>query len=385
MPPLGILYLSAVLKRNGHYVDVVDLAGGARLPTIEADVIGIGSTTPQFPSAVSIMNELKISNPDALYVCGGPHASCDPKSVLDAGFDVCIMGEGERAFHEVVKMRENGVPLHRFMHRAPPIQNLDDLPFPDREAINVRVYKYLLDGERCTTMITSRGCQYNCAFCCKEPWGRKVRMHSADRVINEIKEIQELGFSAVMFFDDIFILNKKRLYKICDYLRSQSIIWRCFVRSDLINREMLKTMARSGCKEMGLGVESGSQQILDNIHKGTTVEKNRECISLAKEYGISTKAFIIVGLPGESWSTIEETERFLEDTEPSDVDFTVLSVFPGSDIYQNPSKYDLKFDTAGVWYKGRPGEYVSHVATSSLTPQEIVDARDRLEKKFKRW
>lgn len=378
--PLGILYISAYLKKYGYNPKIIDLAGNKKLPDVNADIIGITATTPQYPYALKILNELKNRDLDALYVIGGPHATCSPETAKD--FDISVIGEGENAMLDIAMQYPRVFP--RFFKKPPP--NLYMLPFPDRTAIDIHSYKYFIDDEQATTMITSRGCPYNCAFC--SSIYNRVRLHSAEYVINEIKEIQRLGFSGLMFFDDIFILNKTRLFKICEYLKKEQIVWRCFVRSDLASREIMKIMAKSGCKEIGIGVETGSQKILDIVNKGTTVEQNTKTIEVARKYGIRSKAFIIIGLPGESKETINETEQFLEKTKPDELDITLYVPFPNTHIVNNPSMYDIKFnegDLRKAYFKGIPGHYHSMVSTSSLSAEEIVKARDRLEKRFKRW
>jgi len=379
-PPLGILYISAYLKKYGYYPEIIDLAGNKKLPNIDADIIGISAVTPQYPEALKILHELKNRGTNAIFVIGGPHATCSPETAKD--FDISVIGEGENAMLNIAMRYPTTFP--KYFKYPPP--NLYMLPFPDRKNIDIHNYKYFIDDEPTTTMLTSRGCPYNCAFC--SSIYNRVRLHSADYVINEIKEIQKLNFSGIMFFDDIFILNKKRLFKICEYLKKEKIVWRCFVRADLVNDEIMKIMAKSGCKEIGIGVETGSQKILDIVNKGTTVEQNTKTIELARNYGILSKAFIIVGLPSESKETIAETEQFLKKTKPDDLDITIYVPYPNTPIVNNPNRYDIKFDKTDLkkaWFKGIPGQYHSLVSTSNLPSYEIVEARDKIEKKFKEW
>lgn len=379
-PPLGICYISAYLKKYGYDPQIIDLAGGREIGNINASIVGITSTTPQYPEAQKILKKLRESNPDALYVIGGPHATCNPETVLD--FDVSIIGEGEDAMLRIAMNHLWPFPSRFKSH----LVSIDSIPFPDRESIDIHGYKYFIDGEPATTMITTRGCPYACGFCCKI--NDRVRMHSAEYVISEIQEVQRLGFQGIMFFDDIFILDKQRLFKICEYLKKERIIWRCFVRSNLVTDDIMRILAESGCKEIGIGVESGSQKILDIVNKGTTVQQNANTIELAHKYKIRAKTFIIVGLPGESPETVKETELFLNQTKPDDLDVTVYTPFQGAPITSNPEKYDIHFnkiDQKHSFFKGIPGHYHSQVSTSSLSAEEIVAARDRIEQEFKRW
>jgi len=147
-------------------------------------------------------------------------------------------------------------------------------------------------------------------------------------------------------------------------------------------------MSNCNCKEVLIGVESGSDRLLTNIRKGTTREIEGQAIRILRDNGIRVKAAFIVGLPGESWESIKETENFIEEFPADDYDFSVLQVYPLSHIYEHPEQYDLAFEKfSGRWFKGRPGEYgdVSPIRTSSMSFEEILKARDYLEKKYKRW
>lgn len=379
-PPLGLLYLSAALKKAGHDVEVVDMVDRMKVIN-DADVHGVTCTTPQWPDAKEIISEIRKADPEAYVVVGGPHASLDPASCVESGVNLVISGEGEEA---ITNINRN---LGCYVWKTATIEDIDKIPHPDRSAVNIHEYKYSINNEPATSMITSRGCPYKCAFCSENKlWNGRVRMNSASYVIEELHEIQNnYEINAVMFYDDIFILDKKRLVKICQYLRENKIVWRAFVRANLISNNVYKLMAKSGCKEVLIGIESGSQTILNNIHKKTTVRQNEESVLLAKKNGIRAKALIIVGNPGETDVTLMETASFLERTEPDDVDFTILQIYPGSSIFDHPERYDLTWKYTHDFFKGRPGEYKSNVCTSGLTSEDILRWRIRLEERFKKW
>jgi anaerobic magnesium-protoporphyrin IX monomethyl ester cyclase len=391
MPPLGIMYLSAVLKRGGHEVEVIDLVDKPDIEEFmdivyggvpDADIHGISCVTPTFPFATRILQKIREKNNTKRVVIGGPHASIMPDACLDAGFDQVIVGEGERA---IVKIADGDSSK---ILKEPFVKDLDDIPFPDRECINIKSYKYEIDGVESTTALTSRGCYYNkCVYCeSKELWG-KLRLRSAENVISEIRDInRRYGYRGVMFYDDEMLYDWRRDRKVVFELDRLGMVWRCFSRANLLTEKRVKVIAKKGCKEVLIGVESGSDRILRNVRKGTTVEMNRQAIELLKKYGIRAKAAIIVGLPGENEESLLETEYFLDETMPDDVDVSLLKVYPRADIYENPDKYDLKFDfdPEKSWFKGVPGEYCSTVSTSSLSADELLRWRDRLEAKFKK-
>jgi len=381
-PPLGILYLSSVLKQRGYEVEVIDLGGGGKLPDIRADIIGITSTNAQYQEALRIRDELKHRDPNSWVILGGPRATCDPDSCINDGFDQVVVGEGEGA---IVRIAEGC--LYRIM-REPPIEDLNEIPFPDRDAINIHRYHYSLDGMPATNIISSRGCPYACAFCCKT-WGRGFRLRSSENVLQEARLLKDkYHFEGLQFYDDEMLLNRKRDLEIFRGLRDLGMIFRCFTRANLVDDKMARAMSRCGCREVLIGVESGSDRILDSIRKGTTRELNKRAIGLLRGYGIRVKAAFIVGLPGESWDTIKETESFIEECQADEYDFSILQVFPLSAIYENPSAFDVKFERgSGSFFKGKPGHYseISPISTSHMTFEEIVSARDELERKYKKW
>ncbi|MDD2850955.1 MAG: radical SAM protein [Desulfuromonadaceae bacterium] len=363
MPPLGIMYLSAMLNLKGIKAQVIDMGIGDKVPDGDLFITG---TTPQLP-------EIRKLKRNAYTAVGGPHASIDPSS-LENDFNLVITGEGEELIEEVIKSRPSGV-IH-----AKRIRNLDLLPFPDRT--NADRYHYEIDGKRATTMITSRGCNGKCSFCCKAVMDKGIYLRSPENILQEINEIKTLGYGAVMFYDDTIAINRKRIELICAGLEKTGLRFRCFVRADQVDEELFARMAQAGCHEVLIGVESGSQRLLDAINKQETVEQQRNAIIWAKRQGIRVKSLMMVGLPGESWETIEQSRNFLLDTEPDTLDITILSVYKGTDIHNHPEKYDITFKEAG-WYKGRADEYRSTVSTSMMSETDIEQARELLWETFK--
>jgi len=379
-PPLGVLYLAAVL-RGKHEVEVLDLAG-VRNPSkiisgLDADYVCITATTPQFPDACAINEELP---KESLSVIGGVHVTHIPIDGIP--FDIIVKGEGERAIKEIV-----GTSTKHGLYQYPEIADIDTIPFPDRSAVDIHSYKYEIDNIPATTMMTSRGCPYACAFC-SSIWQR-VRFHSAKYVIKELDTVQTTyGFDAVQFFDDVFTLKRKRLKTICEGLKARRMSWRCFITGNTVTEPMLSLMAKSGCKEVAIGIESGSDHILQAIHKCSTSEQIKKAIQMAHDAGMQVKGFFIIGLPGESEDTIAETEAFINECPCDDYDFSLLSVLPNSDIYRRQSEYELlhntpKTDYSKMWYKGTPGTYEATVATPSLSAIELTKIRTKLERKYK--
>jgi len=362
MPPLGIMYLVSTLKSKGIEARIVDMGLGDEVP--DGDIF-ITGTTPQAAEIAKLKR-------NAYTVVGGPHASIDPEGLIN-DFSLVVTGEAEEIIEEIVTRRPTGI-IHAKRVRA-----LDSLPFPDRGIIDR--YHYEIGGRKATTMISSRGCNGKCSFCCKAVMDKGIFLRSAENVLAEIREIKSLGYQAAMFYDDTIAINRKRIESICTGLEKIDFIFRCFVRADQADEELFARMAQAGCYEVLIGVESGSQQLLNTINKQETVEQLKNAIMWAKKQGIRVKALMMVGLPGESWETVELSRQFLAETKPDSLDVTILTVYKGTDIYNNPDKYDIRFRDAS-WYKGRANEYLSTVSTPLMSEEDIVKARELLWNTF---
>ncbi len=387
-PPLGLLTLSAVFKQHGYNnIKFIDMLGETQIQNpqdIEADIFFIYMNTPSSEYCKDIVSQLKPYNRLSKFVVGGPHPSVAGEDCLWA--DCIVMGEGELASLKI--LRE--FPNVKKYYKEELIPNLDEIPFADRDIIDIKKYarNYELRGVPTTTIVSSRGCSYGkCAFCCKYWDGNPVRYRSAQNIYEEIKQIQEIyGISGIMFFDDEFCSNRKRLIEFCQLVKPLNINWRCLARVESIREDIIPIMRDAGCVEIAVGIESADQEILNNINKKINIEQAEKACQIIKDNNIDLKELFIVGLPGESKESIQKIDDFCAKTQPFDVDFTLLSVFPGSDIWNHPENYDLKFNKkCKSFYKGTPGQYntVCRIDTSHLTFEELVEARDELERKHK--
>lgn len=378
IPTLGPLYIGQALKDEG-YSDIKVHDGDIGNIPEGFDVYGVSATTPQFPQATAALQHIRSFNKKTQVVIGGPHASVDPESCLEAGFNGVVLQAGEDSFRLTVEhgCRLIDTPYHGMRH-------------PDRSLIDIKSYSYKIDGIPATTVMTTRGCPYRCGFCCKI--NKQVNIYSAEFVIEELRHLKdEYGYKAFMFYDDIFIVDKKRLVTILDEITPWDVRWRGFVRADMAARnglELAKRMYDSGCREVGMGIESGSDLILKLVQKDETTEDLKRGIAVLKEAGIRVKGFFIIGLPSESPETIEETRRFLRESNLDDIDLNLFIPYKKSTIFDKKKEFDIdwnKIELAHSWYKGTPGEYESQVWTSTMTRKDLVDARDSLEREFKRW
>lgn len=344
-PPLGLMYIAAVLEENGYPVEIVDLAFVLRSKWKEAigqpDIVGITVMTASLHEAKKILYLIKkipqIVRP--IVVAGGPHPSCLPHETLKEGFDAVIAGEGEYTFLELVKSIYRGNFDKITMS---PQVDVNTLPFPARHLVNLKAYTRKVDGAPATSIITSRGCPYHCAFCDKAAHGEGIRFRSIQSVVEEIKQvIEKYGISHFKFDDDCFTINRKRLYALLDELEKLDIRFRCQGNARTDTYEDFVKLYKAGCRHIIFGVESGSQQVLDRINKQVTVEQNRQAINNAKEAGLIVRANLMIGNPAESWETVKETIIFMWQTLPQQWIVSNFIPLPGCPIWKNPAKYGI--------------------------------------------
>lgn len=341
-PPLGIAYIGAYLRERGIDVSLVDMNHTNNIP--EADIYGVSVVTPNFSEAMKIGDRLRFKG---VLVAGGPHPSAVPESM--DGFDRIVVGEGERAMYEICQHPRNP----KRVVSAELIQDLDSLPFPARDLLPMDKYSLKIDDELATPIITSRGCPFGCIYCGKQMYGKVWRAHSAGYVVNEMRSIKnEFDIGAFYIYDDTFTLDKKRVYDICFLLNHRLVgaKFRCTSRVDCVNKKLLKILKKAGCDEICYGVESGNNDILRKINKGFTKETVMKTVKETKKAGIRTKLYFMLGLPGETEKTMQETIDFSKELEPDEADFYILTPYPGSELWKNPAKYGLEFDYDPEWH-----------------------------------
>ena len=384
-PPLGLMYISSYLKSQKIDTKLIDLCWYNDLDIVKenfADLYGITVYTSSLNYSIDLGKYIKSIYPQSKIIVGGPHFSSLP-DLKDYPFDYICVGEGEDV---LLNLCNNKIDKIKSIFSLPYQKVLDNLPFPDRESIPIRNYTRSVQGIHSCAIQTSRGCYGKCAFC-NSPffWNGKVRMQSSIKVINELKEIKnKYGFKSVHFWDDIFTLNNSRLEHILKGIKDLGLIFRCNgdLRRDSV--ETLQKLFNAGCKEWCVGVESGSQKVLNAIHKDTEVEKSKYIIKEAKRIGLKVKEYLMVGLPSETWEDVKLTLKFVEETEP---DYWTLFSFiplPGSDSYHNSDKYGIKFRTNDSnQYFCIGGENIgglTHDIVGGLLLEEIEEARQYLIK-----
>lgn len=379
MPNLNLLYLAAASERDLVPVDVID-DPSEDINWEKYDWCGITSVSSQYNEAIALLKEIKQITPQTHVTLGGSHACALGAELLRDGWDCVVKGEAENDIANLILSKKKGFVDVGF------VKEIDKLAYPYRLAINLRKYEYNICGRNSTTILSQRSCTYGrCAFCSRVEGS--PRHHSTEYVIGELKEIKKLNYSALTFFDSCFFSSEERDGEIIEELGIMGFLWRCIARANHVikNKEIVELAGKCGCVEVAFGTESGSDTVLKTIRKGTTVEQNLRAFDICRRANIPIKVNIILGLPSESQETMLETERFLEKVQAEWVDINCLSPLPGSDIYNRPEKYDIKFEKdACLPFKMIPEQYKCGISTSKLSSEEIVKFRDYLEKKFRK-
>jgi radical SAM superfamily enzyme YgiQ (UPF0313 family) len=261
------------------------------------------------------------------------------------------------------------------------------MPPPDRlgEADFLKGYTYTLAGLKSTTMMLGRGCPMACKFC--EDARTLTRWTSLANAEAELADIILLGYEGVYLFDDLFAINLGKCQPYLDLLKASGLKFRCNVHAKFMTDEFAAALAGAGCVEVAFGAESGSQQILDRIDKKTTVEQNYACVKHCKDHGIVVKAFLMIGLPGETRQTISETEKFICTSGIDDAQIAIYYPYKGTELRREMDEgtiSDLTFEGEGLGaYGQRDAGTDSVVRTEDLTSSELVEIRDELIRTYR--
>lgn len=368
--PLGLAYLAAALEASNINVKIIDAWAegytyevlGRKIAHLSPDLVGVTMMSPTYAAAMQTVDMVS-RHSDAKIVVGGPHPSSLPEQCLEdnPNIDFVVVGEGEKALVNLVAfLSENDKEINNIngilfrdkngvVKTGPSgrIENLDDLPFPARHFFPIGKYKtHPPYGKKnpYMTLITSRGCPFQCTYCSKSVYGNKYRAMSPERVVSEIRHIiRKYGIKEIHFYDDDFTMDMKRAETICDLLIEESfgISWSCTTRVDLVNERLLEKMKKAGCWLISYGVESADPNILKRIKKGYTIEHVKSAFSLTKRVGIRTVAYLMVGLPGETRETLNKTIEFSIELDPDFVSWGITALFPGSKLYRDAQEGKL--------------------------------------------
>lgn len=375
--PLGLAYIASILKKNHYGVRIFDFSQKfystqkciKEIVKVKPDFIGLSIHSFNYNVSKEIIFDIKKLLPQTKIIIGGPHISALPKfSLYDLGADFAIVGEGEFVTLELIKRINanyhcfNDIKGLAFWRENIPIlnpgcnmvDNLDDLPFPAWEIAPPNTWKDIAGHLYykkfpVAPLITSRGCPYNCYFCASHViHGSKFRKRTAQNVVDEIQFlVRTYGAKEITIFDDTFTEEKQHAIEICEAIirRKLNIIWRTAVglRLDTLDEEILDIFKRSGCYQLGFGIESFSQNILNRIKKPIVKPKILEKIKIIKKFNIETFGYFILGLPEDTEESIKETIEIARNSDLDYLSFTHAIPFPGSELFKKRyNESDLK-------------------------------------------
>ncbi len=365
-PPLGILYCAGVLREAGIEVSLLDQPATCFsldqavdwVKKEDPDIVGFSVLLSAAKEAPKIAERVKAENPELTVVFGSHHSTFNAERILRKYpfVDIVVRGEGEYAGVEIVRCLEEQRGLDRvegvtFRKNGRVVSNpdrplnkdVDALPFPDRDLAGVEytsaIFGVKINSRKFTTLLSSRGCPFNCSFCGIRKFTRRAwRPRSVENVMAELEYLQSEGYEQFLFADDNFTLDAKRVSKLCRSIRKagMDIEWFCDSRVDHVSYDMFRDMVKAGCRCLFFGIESGNQRILDFYRKGITPEQSEKAVFKARKAGVDIiVGSFIVGAPDETQREIVDTLRFANRLDIDIPDVNILGAHTGTDIWND--------------------------------------------------
>lgn len=349
LPPSDLMYLASIAEQCGYEAKIKDYSLGGKfledLRIYNPDYIVANIATPSFKSDMEALAQAKLVLPNLkIIVKGAPFLTYNTNVIYENPFiDYVIMGEAELTLKDIL----NGVPDRDILGicysensqgvQNPPRpfnENLDDLPFPARHLVDNSIYKRPDNGKVQAVIKVSRGCPYHCFFCLATPVsGSKVRTRSAENIITEINEcVEKYNIKNFLFWSDIFNFDREWTLDLCRKIINSGlkITWSANTRANTMDDEMANLMYKSGCRLVSIGVESGSQEILNNIGKKITLDDIRNTVKILKKNKIKIYNYFVIGLPWETEKTVEETIKFAIELDSNFISFYTATPLPGT-------------------------------------------------------
>lgn len=359
LPPLGLAYIAAYLRKHDHYCEILD---GMAVPygiddivkkASGFDVVGITAVSTVALRVNQLLKAFKDNSIKAPVIVGGPHATVLPESCLRHGADYVVLGEGEITMLELVNALEagkntDGIEGIAFMRegvmirnkRGEMAENLDEIPMPARDLLPMERYRCSIARTKklpSHSILTSRGCPGTCSFCNKSISGTRVRYFSVGRIVEEFFLLRDrYGAEDVAVMDDNFVSEPHVVHSVCDELirRKFGKTWSVEARIDAVDEDVLKHLKAAGCDFIAYGIESGTQKMLDRMKKRITLDQIRSVIKMTKDVGINIRGYFMMGMPGETLDDMEQTISFAKELDIDVASFSLFVPFPGTLDYR---------------------------------------------------
>jgi len=363
-PPLGLLYIGTVLKLKGYDVKILDCVPQKigynelekEIRYFKPFVVGITTFTMSMVDVLLTVNLVKEIDNSIFTVLGGHHVNLYPKETIRyKNVDFILTGEGEDTFPQLLNALENnysfedllkidGIGFFRnneeFINpKKAFINNLDNLPIPARSFLPLEIYMSIVGkNSMVATVMSSRGCPFKCTYCYTP--NKSYRSRSTENIIEEIKYLVNLGFKEIFFFDDLFALKSEKVVEFAKYLIKENIKinWSFRARINTVNQELVNEVKKAGIHRIQFGIESGVDETLKKIKKGTDTEKIRTAIRLCRKAKITTIGNFMIGLPDETEEDIEKTLKFSRKIGLNYAQYSVLVPYPFTEAYEEGLK-----------------------------------------------
>ncbi len=359
--PLGTAYILSYLKDKGHQVSLFDYTFNnsdknciAAIKKVDPDLICFSIDSGKYRYAVNLAKKLK-KHSGALIVFGGPHPTVSPEETIKSpNVDIICIGEGEEALEELLEKMENNNEIYDTRNLwfkkgeeiiknpvRPLIQDLDKLPFPDREIFDIERY---LEITGSLQMSVGRGCPYRCTYCIHHivqkiygGKGKYVRQRSVERVISEIRQLvnKYQDIDTIEFYDDIFTISKEWILKFCKKYKEIGLPFCCDVRVETVDRDMLFAMKDAGCYKIAMGIETGNEKLRREVlNRNMTNQKIIEVVKIAKEAGLAVHVNNMIGIPYETKENYLETVKLNQTIKPDAIQSTMFQPYPGTALFK---------------------------------------------------
>ena len=415
---LGLLYLGAALREAGHEVKIIDCH---KISTFDAetnklrvdpdqmepcDILGVSIVTPnaEFGGQLAALWPAKVKvagGPHVTYIIEGPHAQFKQKKYFE-GFDFLLTGECEESFVDFCNAFDKGEDVTKIAgvtwFNPFGMQHNPSPPLPDVTKMKTPAYdlwgnyakgglqvasihgKAVDAGERTIgSLWTARGCPYGCSFCADAR--TKLREETFEQIESEVKALAEIGVTALRVWDDVLTIKAKRCRELAALFHDYGMLWRGWSRVNLFDPELFRDLARLGCTELGFGVEHGSPRMLKAMNKGTTPEANTKGIKMCQDAGISARAYLLIGFPGETWESIQEMQDWLDSCRPDAASLHMFQPFPGCEVWNTPEKFGVEIPVdsfSKMWELNDDDPSTTVLDLPTMNTTELFEARKML-------
>lgn len=395
LPPTDLMYLASVAEKEGFEAKICDYSQGGDLvedlKEFKPDYLVVNVATPTLEHDLDALKIAKDILPNVVTIAKGAIFLTKSEDILKnhEALDIVIFGEAEDTLKEILQGVENPLGIYyredgqiKFSGVRPFIDNLDEIPFPARHLVDNTIYRRPDNNKVQAVVKVARGCPFHCFFCLATPVsGAKVRRRSVENIVEELKEcVEKYNITNFVFWSDIFNLDKNWTMALCQAIIDSGlkITWSANTRADTADDEMAKMMYKSGCRLVSIGVESGSQYMLEKMGKKITLDDVRRTVKTFKNAKIRIYNYFVIGLPWESEETVEETIRFAIELDSDFISFYTATPLPGSRFYEYAKEHDL-FDKETSFENAY---FYPAVNTHNLTRDRVFELHKSAIKRF---